>query len=300
MLVGNVASVAARPKKLCWKNNNMQINNRIKTAVVLIPIMLGGIYLLPLGGFAVFIGLIALLGAWEWADLSGFDSTSARIAYMAGIAILLVLLYLGITRDILPMGLLLAISAAWWAVGWYLVKVYPQRVSLWAPGRVRLIMGIFVLSTMWVGFYWIRTEESSKLLLTLLMLLVWGADIGAYYAGRRWGKHKLAPDVSPGKTWEGVLGGTAAVALLTLLLVTLIADTSAWRVVDYLLLVCFSALVVAISIVGDLVESMVKRHRGHKDSGRLLPGHGGIMDRIDSMSAAAPVFAAFLFVWPAL
>lgn len=278
----------------------MLINNRVKTALVLIPIMLGGIYLLPLPGFALFIGIIAILGAWEWSDLSGCPDTGARVLYCLVVGSLLTLIYLAIVSQWLPMAWLLGLSAAWWVVGWVLIKLYPKHSGIWAPRPVRLAMGLLILSTMWIGFYWIRHEDPSKMLLTLLMLLVWGADIGAYYAGRRWGKHKLAPDVSPGKTWEGVLGGTAAVALLTLILVSLVADTSAWRISDYILLIVFCALVVAVSIVGDLVESMVKRHRGLKDSGRLLPGHGGIMDRIDSMSAAAPVFAAFLFVWPAL
>lgn len=274
-------------------------NNRVKTAIVLIPLMLGGIYLLPLAWFGAFIGVIAVLGAWEWSDLSGYPSTRARVFYATSVAILLAVMYAGIEQGWLPVNGLLLVGVVWWALGWWLVKRYPDRPG-WSSPQVRLLMGYFILGTMWVGFYWIRREDPSRLLITLLMLLVWGADIGAYYVGRALGKTPLAPDVSPGKTWEGVLGGTVMAAIVVLIVVLVFVDRAQWSALDYLILFSLSALVVAISIVGDLVESMVKRYRGLKDSGRLLPGHGGIMDRIDSMCAAAPVFAACLALWSGL
>lgn len=278
----------------------MLLNDRVKTALVLIPVMLAGIYLLPLTWFALFIGVIAVLGAWEWADLSGFSATWQRLAYQALIAVLLLGLYLGLRNDILPAAAVLVLASAWWVLGTLLVWRYPAAVSLWSQPQARLLMGVLVLLSMWIGFYWIVRADGSRLLITLLMLLVWGADVGAYYTGRRFGRHKLAPHVSPGKTWEGVLGGLVGAAVLALVLLALFSDLSAWSALDYLILAVFAGTVVSISVVGDLVESMVKRHRGLKDSGQLLPGHGGIMDRIDSMCAAAPVFAAFVYFWPAL
>jgi phosphatidate cytidylyltransferase len=143
------------------------------------------------------------------------------------------------------------------------------------------IAGFFVLVPAWLALA--RLHASDPQLLLYLLLLVVAADIGAYFAGRRFGKNKLAPRVSPGKTWEGVLGGLAASALMALIGVR-------WFEVSAASFIGLCALVVAASIVGDLTESLFKRHAGLKDSGSLLPGHGGLLDRVDSITAAAPVF----------
>ncbi|MEX1056381.1 MAG: phosphatidate cytidylyltransferase, partial [Natronospirillum sp.] len=172
-------------------------NNRVKTAVVLIPVMLMGIYLLSLPGFALFIGVIALLGAWEWADLSGFSGVKARSLYTLIIAMFLVILYWGVREGWFTLPVLVLVSVVWWATSWLLVKFYPNKTQLWSAPGVRLAMGALILASMWVGFNWIRPNDDSLLLITLLMVLVWGADIGAYYTGRAFGRHKLAPDVSP-------------------------------------------------------------------------------------------------------
>lgn len=278
----------------------MLLNDRVKTALVLIPLMLAGIYLLPLAWFALFMGIIAVLGAWEWANLSGFGAVWQRLLYQGLVAGVLALLYAGLTSGVLTVGWLLGLSVLWWLAAWLLIKSYPGLTAAWGHPVLRLGMGLLILVSMWIGFYWIVRADDSRVLITLLMLLVWGADVGAYYSGRQFGRHKLAPQVSPGKTWEGVVGGAVAAALLALLLLALFTDLGTWHPMDFLVLILFAASVVAISIIGDLVVSMVKRHRGLKDSGQLLPGHGGIMDRIDSMCAAAPVFATFVVLWPAL
>jgi phosphatidate cytidylyltransferase len=138
----------------------------------------------------------------------------------------------------------------------------------------------------------------ANLLILAVMVLVWGADIGAYFAGRRFGKRKLAPQVSPGKSWEGVYGGLVA----TLMMCAGVGVYRDWSVSDLLLALLGTAAVVMISVVGDLTESMFKRQAGIKDSSNLLPGHGGVLDRIDSLTAAIPVFAALLWLsgWGAL
>jgi phosphatidate cytidylyltransferase len=130
------------------------------------------------------------------------------------------------------------------------------------------------------------------------MVLVWGADIGAYFSGRRFGKRKLAPRVSPGKSWEGVFGGLLA----TLLICLLVGLYRGWSTLDLFLALAGTAVVVLVSVVGDLTESMFKRQSGVKDSSNLLPGHGGVLDRIDSLTAAIPLFAALLWLagWGAL
>jgi len=130
------------------------------------------------------------------------------------------------------------------------------------------------------------------------MFIVWGADVGAYFAGRTFGKHKLAPNVSPGKTWEGVYGGIVTTTLVAFIAGLMLQDTIHMdlTIKQWILLFAATFVVTAVSVVGDLVESMMKRHRGIKDSSNLLPGHGGVMDRIDSMTAALPVFALALSI----
>lgn len=276
------------------------LGSRVTTALILIPIMLGGIFLLPLDWFAGFIGFIAVLGAWEWGRLSGLDGRPARAVYALLVVGVLAGLFALVRWPEVPLQALLIGSALCWLAGLILVMSYPK--SRWAVERrrARLVMGLLVLGSMWLGFYGLRQAPSGDWLVLLLMLLVWGADIGAYYAGRRFGRHKLAPAVSPGKTWEGVAGGILGASMLALALVLFLfpATLSGW--VDVLLLALLAGLVVLASIVGDLVESLAKRTQGCKDSGTLLPGHGGVLDRIDSMCAAAPVMAAYLSLWPAL
>jgi phosphatidate cytidylyltransferase len=124
------------------------------------------------------------------------------------------------------------------------------------------------------------------------MVLVWGADIGAYFSGKAFGKKKLAPRVSPGKSWEGLYGGLAASLAITLV----VGLQQGWSTLSVLLALAGAALVVLISVVGDLTESMFKRQSGIKDSSNLLPGHGGVLDRIDSLTAAIPLFATLLWL----
>ena len=158
-------------------------------------------------------------------------------------------------------------------------------------------MGLFVLLPAWVGLNHLRTgafqfgDTANNLLVILyVFLLVWVADIGAYFAGRAFGKAKLAPRVSPGKSWAGVWGGLVAVGLLALVASLLVAASAQ----QTLLLILASLFTGLVSVLGDLLESMLKRFRGIKDSSQLLPGHGGIMDRIDSLTAAIPVFALII------
>ncbi|WP_338036112.1 phosphatidate cytidylyltransferase [Halomonas binhaiensis] len=142
----------------------------------------------------------------------------------------------------------------------------------------------------WIGFNVLR--DSGGVWLLFVLLLVWCADTGAYFFGRAFGKRKLAPKVSPGKSWEGVLGGMGVTAFLAVIF-------SLWQSLDLgatIVLVVVTLGVTLTSVLGDLLESMLKRHRGLKDSSQLLPGHGGILDRIDSLTAAVPVFALF-FSW---
>jgi len=185
----------------------------------------------------------------------------------------------------------------WWVVCFLLVRSYPRGWERWSSVSARAVMGLFVLVPAWVGLNHLRTggfqfgDSANNLLLILYVFcIVWVADIGAYFAGRAFGRAKLAPRVSPGKSWAGVWGGVAAVGVFALLIGVLAQAGGG----DIVLLILASLVTGAISVVGDLMESMLKRSRGIKDSSQLLPGHGGVMDRVDSLTAAIPVFALII------
>ncbi|MDV2077668.1 phosphatidate cytidylyltransferase [Marinobacter xestospongiae] len=263
------------------------LKTRIITALILAPIAIGGIFFLPPLGFALFTGLIIAIGAWEWANMAGLTSQAARFGYAAVVAAVLYLLYQ-------PLAWVNWVALVWWGICLLLVRSYPKGTDWWSPVPVRALMGVLVLVPAWVGLNQLRNGDvefgrldNNLLVILYVFCIVWVADIGAYFAGRAFGKAKLAPQVSPGKSWAGVWGGLAAVAALA----TLCSLAAEATLMEGSLLVIASLLTGAISVLGDLLESMLKRHRGIKDSSQLLPGHGGIMDRIDSLTAAIPVFA---------
>lgn len=267
---------------------------RLITALILAPIMIGGIFFLPVPQFMIFIGVIAALGAWEWANLAGLKHQMARITYAAAISLFIYALY---HFDLEQEADLLYVAFIWWLVAYVLVQTHPKYKGLWGSMLVRLLMGVVIIVPMWVGFVHLKSyPELNTYLILYVMAIVWGADVGAYFAGRTLGKNKLAPQVSPGKTWEGVYGGIATTMLIAVVGGLWLQDKTlqTFNVEQWITLFVITLIVTAVSVVGDLVESMVKRHRGIKDSSNLLPGHGGVMDRIDSMTAALPVFALAL------
>ncbi|WP_137819427.1 phosphatidate cytidylyltransferase [Pseudomonas sp. 2FG] len=263
------------------------LKQRIITALLLLPVALGGFFLLDGGAFALFIGAVVALGGWEWARLAGFATQPLRVAYAAVVAVLLYLLYL--TPALAPWVLLLAV--AWWAVATLLVLGYPGSSRYWGGLPGRLLIGLLILLPAWQGLVLLKQWPQANALIIAVMVLVWGADIGAYFAGKRFGKRKLAPQVSPGKSWEGLYGGLLASLLIT----AAVGLQQGWQGKGFLLALAGAALVVLVSVVGDLTESMFKRQSGIKDSSNLLPGHGGVLDRIDSLTAAIPMFAVLLW-----
>lgn len=272
------------------------LKQRILTGLVLAPIMIGGIFYLPLGQFKLFIGAIVALGAWEWANLSGLKMPIGRVAYAGLVSGLIwVIESSGLVQEVD----VLYAALAWWLAAFVFVAFHPKFKTIWGSSVARLVMGLFILLPMWVGFVQIKSYPFNDYLIMYVMFVVWGADVGAYFAGRTFGKHKLAPSVSPGKTWEGVYGGLVVTTLMALgggYLLETEAGLSL-GVYQWALLITLTLLITCMSVVGDLIESMVKRHRGIKDSSNLLPGHGGVMDRIDSMTAALPLFALALSVF---
>ncbi|PXX66228.1 MULTISPECIES: phosphatidate cytidylyltransferase [Pseudomonas] len=264
------------------------LKQRIITALILLPIALCGFFLLEGSAFALFIGLVVTLGAWEWARLAGFEAQSTRIAYAVVVAALLFLMQL--LPGIAPW--VLGAAVLWWGLATFLVLTYPRTREHWAGAAAKLVIGLLILLPAWQGLVFIKQQPLGNWLIMAVMVLVWGADIGAYFSGKAFGKRKLAPQVSPGKSWEGVYGGL----LLSLVITAVVGLVAGWSVGQIILGLLGAAIVVFISVVGDLTESMFKREAGIKDSSNLLPGHGGVLDRIDSLTAAIPVFAVLLWM----
>jgi phosphatidate cytidylyltransferase len=210
-----------------------------------------------------------------------------RIAYAVVVAGALMLLY--IFPELAPW--VLGASVIWWGLATWLVLTYPRSGELWSSAACRLLIGLLILLPAWQGLVLLKHWPLGNWLILSVMVLVWAADIGAYFSGRAFGKRKLAPQVSPGKSWEGVYGG-----LTVSLVITLVVGISRdWGFGQILLGLLGAALLVMSSVVGDLTESMFKRRSGIKDSSNLLPGHGGVLDRIDSLTAAIPIFAVLLW-----
>jgi phosphatidate cytidylyltransferase len=265
------------------------LKQRIITALLLLPLALGGFFLLQGVAFALFIGLVICLAAWEWAQLAGLATQPLRVAYATVVALLLGLLYLNPQLAVV----VLALAMLWWLLALGLVVGYPHSAGYWSGAVPSLLIGLLVLLPAWQGLMLLKNWPLGNWLILAVMVLVWAADIGAYFAGRAFGRRKLAPRVSPGKSWEGVYGGMLASLMITLA-VGLYMEWSAFQLV---LALSGAALLVLVSVLGDLNESMFKRQAGVKDSSNLLPGHGGVLDRIDSLTAAVPLSAVLLAVY---
>jgi phosphatidate cytidylyltransferase len=263
------------------------LRTRILTAVALLPVVLGLLFFAPRWLWAAFATLLAMLGCWEWSRLCGFSPRVQR-AYVAASASLgagLFALY-----HFSPLGLyvgaaqaLLWVAAAFWIVAVPLWLKAQLRPAPWVLG----LSGWIALWPLWVAIVDLR--DRSRWVLLAAALVVWIADIAAYFAGRRFGKRKLAPAISPGKTWEGVYGAFAGVAAygIALLVWSTEAPPTAWWAQFLTALLVLTA----VSVVGDLFESWMKRGAGVKDSSNLLPGHGGVLDRIDALCSTLPVAA---------
>lgn len=268
---------------------------RVITALILAPLAIWGTLALPGDWFTAILGAIFVLGAWEWSRLAGLQQVVLRHFYVATVVAIMITLF---DRD--TIGVLLFFSAAiavlWWLIALVFILRYPAGSGLWKklPSLVSFA-GVLTLIPGWLGLSGLQWHIGPRYAL-FVMLLVWGADVGAYFAGHAFGRSKLAPAVSPGKTWAGVWGAMASTVLITVAGVPLLGQemsTVVW-------MLPLALLTVVVSIIGDLSESMFKRLADVKDSGGLLPGHGGILDRIDSLTAAAPVFVFGFILWHSL
>jgi len=267
------------------------LKQRVLTGLVLAPLVIAAVLLLPTIWFAMALALVLLLAAEEWARLAGLVSGSQLMGFLGAVTfgVLGVAWLMAKGVGLLPLFLLCSL---WWLwTAWRLVRIGEIRTLQGADFRAS-IDGLLVLIPAWAGLVWIHGLEQGPRLVLFMMVLIWIADSAAYFTGRRWGRTKLAPLVSPGKTREGAYGALAG-GLLWGAVLAFFYGTGALQQAGLML---WCLVTVAVSIVGDLNESLAKRERGVKDSGRLLPGHGGILDRIDSLTAAAPVFALGLLL----
>ena len=266
----------------------MSRRQRVTTALLLAPLPIAAVLWLPTPWLAAAVAIVLLAGLWEWTSFAGIEDTLPRTLFLTANALLLVALVWGGGPSLFTLKLASLIGVLWWAV----VLLWLSRPSF-GTGDTQAARGLKLLAASlcvvpaWCALGWLHAEDPLGPRWTLFAIaLCWAADSGAYFAGSKFGKHKLAPSISPGKTWEGVWGGLATAVLLAVAALPLLG--LGWGSLPALMLL--TVVTAGISVVGDLFESLMKRHSGVKDSGDLFPGHGGVMDRIDSLLAALPVF----------
>ena len=257
---------------------------RVITALILLPLLLAAVWYAPTPWLYGLFSTVGLWMAWEWTALMGLADRGRRLGYVALTGSLL-----AVTWVLRQYWLWFAIGASlWWAAAIWLLIGFPDNFSQRKPSKLQMgLLGQVLMLPTLLALAVLHEMPDGSLRLLYLLFLVFAADTGAYLAGRNLGRVKLAPNVSPGKTVEGAAGGLLLCALWALSAGTYtFAANSGAEVAKVVIL---SLAVAAISIVGDLTESMFKRLSGAKDSGTLLPGHGGLLDRVDSLLAAAPV-----------
>ena len=272
------------------------LKTRIVTAIVLVSAFLLALFYLPPIGWLAVSTLIAALAAWEWGALIGFGK-QARVSF--GLAVVVVAVLTAIASPG-AVGIAGESDSAAIALGrWF---YYPSAAfwilvaPIWMKSRWRIhgsvlgvLVGAVVILPTWLAL--VQIKLAGELVLLAIMATVWLADIAAYFSGRTFGRHKLAPAISPGKTWEGAIGGVLAVVVYGFLYLSVLPKELAGSpALLFVLLVAFAAF----SIVGDLLESLLKRQAGLKDSSGILPGHGGVLDRIDSLTSTLPMAAIAL------
>lgn len=267
---------------------------RILTAIILIPLVLAGIFLLSSQSFQLVSAAIWFLIALEWASVCRYSWQLKATALFCFFTIIVFYFIAGEQYHTI----LLGFGCALWVVPLCsLLRYQPNRKGLFANQGSQLFFGTFILVSAWLGLTAIQAKPHGAYLLLTLFLIIWSTDTFAYFVGRRWGRRKLS-QISPGKSVEGVLGGIAGASLVAILLFFLWQSYSQdqrplilqsfwlWLVVMWLMSI--------LSVFGDLFESMIKRIQGVKDSGNILPGHGGLLDRLDSLLPTLPAFALLL------
>ena len=269
------------------------LKTRVITGVVLLVVFTTAFLFASPAVFALVLGCVVAASAWEWSRLCGISDENQQTAFAAAIGVLsLIVLYLPFNQVFMQW--ILLIGFLYWLSVPVIFYLAPKLEPFSGLQRGHLVLGVFVLIMTALAMQYLRryAPQASPYLVLYALSIVWVMDIGAYFSGRRFGRNKLAPLISPGKTIEGACGGLVVTMLFMLLVLASasFAEGNAFKLI-------FATLLTAVaSVVGDLAESRVKRAADMKDSSQMLPGHGGMLDRIDSVLAAAPVFA-FTWAW---
>lgn len=266
---------------------------RVAAALVMTPVAIAAILLLPTPWMMVAAAAVFLAGLWEWFDLAEVeDSLQKWVLLIANLGLMVAIVWASRSRDGGTLALYQVaalVGVVWWAVAllWLGRYEFGSNHQSWARA-LKLAAGTLAVVPAWCALTWLHAESANghRWLLTSLAS-IWAADTGAYFAGRHLGRHKLAPRISPNKTIEGMVGGVVVGTLVALGFATFAGATPA----DLPKVALVAAAAILVSVIGDLFESLLKRHAGKKDSGTLIPGHGGMLDRIDAVLAALPVFA---------
>lgn len=270
---------------------------RLVAAIVLIPLVIIVLFFTQLSIFACIMISVGGIAAWEWSQFLHITNKQLRLIFAFLIMVILALFYfMPISFELKSKlyNIILLLSIIWWLVALYLVISYPKTIHYWSNIVIaKLIFAFFTLVPFFLSMVELRSINynlnyyAGAILLLYVFVLVWATDTGAYFAGRTFGKRKLAPNVSPGKTVEGFIGGVSVALIISLITYYLNLFNIKFNV-----FFISSFFAILVSVLGDLTESMFKREAGIKDSGHLIPGHGGILDRIDSLTAAVPIFTA--------
>ncbi|PCH56511.1 MAG: phosphatidate cytidylyltransferase [Legionellales bacterium] len=260
------------------------LKKRIITAAILLPLVISALFFLSTEYFYYVSGLVFLAAGFEWFGLSGIKNFKLKILLLLGIPMAIYFM---------PIINLLNTTILFWCAALGAVVIFPVAKNLWRNKFIALLVGFLLLATAWQALNTLHAMQHGAWLILFVCTLVWAADIGAYFIGKQFGKNKLAPQVSPGKTWQGVLGAVVSSCLVGYIWHNYLPSTISYST---LFLTCL--IITLVSIVGDLFESMFKRVHNLKDSGKCLPGHGGLLDRIDSLLAAWPIFIVCLqYLW---
>ncbi|MGE4658209.1 MAG: phosphatidate cytidylyltransferase [Gammaproteobacteria bacterium] len=252
------------------------LKTRIITALVLGATVIAVVVFLPTWGVATLLGVVWLIGAWEWAGFIRFDGLARLVYLVPFLAVMLTAPLWAMDREVINW--ILGVTGIWWLVALVGVLLYPIAIAM----PVAAVSGLLVLLPAWLVFIYLHSTTGWGLTLGVL-IIVWAADVGGYTFGRVVGSIKLASAVSPSKTWEGFVGGLILAAIVGWGLSVILA-------LPPRVFVAIAVVTAIVSVIGDLTVSVFKRNVGLKGSSSLLPGHGGMLDRLDSLSAAVPVF----------
>lgn len=267
---------------------------RLITATILAAFFASMLVFLSPFVFAQIMIFVVLVAGWEWADLAAFKTRFSKYGFLLALGTCLVVTGYYVSfhtqLDVSSSYNICALVVAFWAIIFLWLQGYPTSSILWSPKPVMALIGLILLVSTWLAIVTILMMDNGKWLLGLAITTVVLADVGGYVVGKLFGRHKLAPTISPGKTWQGLMGGLLFQLLLIAALKISLPDTDLFKLA---LLIIPVGL---ISVVGDLFESMIKRQRGVKDSSALLPGHGGVLDRLDGVMAAMPLFLVILYM----